>query len=125
MIDPSIRTLTLAAAFAACTLSLAATAQAAPFDGSWSVLVITRRGTCEPSYRFGVMIYNGVVTSGGGASVAGRVLPNGRVSVAVSGGPGTAYGSGRLTRAGGGGGSWRGSGPSGACSGVWSAQRGY
>ena len=121
MIAPSLRTLTLAAAFAACTLS-AATAQAASFDGPWSVVVITRSGSCEPSYRFGLTIYNGVVSGDGSASVAGRVARNGIVNVAVSGGPGTAYGSGRLSRTSGGG-SWRGSGASGVCSGSWRAQR--
>jgi hypothetical protein len=122
MTDP-FRTLTLAAAVVACTVSVAATAQAAPFDGPWSVLVVTRRGACEPSYRFGLTVYNGVVSGDGSAAVSGRVARNGSVSVAVAGGPGTAYGSGRLA-GNRGGGSWRGSGASGACFGSWSAQRG-
>ena len=122
MIAPSIRTLTLAAAFVACSFSVASTAQAAPFDGAWSVVVVTQRGACEPSYRFGLTISNGVVSGDGSASVSGRVARNGSVSVAVSGGPGTAYGSGRLSRTSGAG-SWRGQGPSGLCSGSWSAQR--
>jgi hypothetical protein len=123
MIDSSIRTVTLVAAFAACTLPFASTAHAGPFDGSWSVLVITRSGPCDRSYRYGVTIYNGVVFGGGAASVSGRVSQIGHVSVSVSSGQGNAYGSGRLSRNSGGG-SWRGRGPSGTCSGSWSAQRG-
>jgi hypothetical protein len=119
MIYPSIRTLALMAAFAASTLSLASTAQAAPFDGSWSVSVSTRSGRCG-NHQFGVFISNGVI-SGSGAS--GRVTSSGSVSVSVSGAPGSAHGSGRLSRNSGGG-SWRGSGSQGSCSGSWSARRG-
>jgi hypothetical protein len=119
MIYPSIRTLALMAALAAATLSLASTAQAAPFDGSWSVSVFTRSGRCG-NHQFGVWISNGVI-SGSGAS--GRVTSSGSVSVSVSGAPGSAHGSGRLSRNSGGG-SWRGSGSQGSCSGSWSARRG-
>jgi hypothetical protein len=49
MLHPYIRTLTLAAALGACSaLSFASSAHAAPFDGSWSVLVVTRSGSCGP-----------------------------------------------------------------------------
>jgi hypothetical protein len=123
MISKSIRAVTLATAFAACIVSFAATANAAPFDGSWSVLIVTRSGPCDQSYRFGATIYNGIVSGGGGASVSGRVSNNGSVSVTVSSGSSSAYGSGRLSRNSGGG-SWRGRGPQGTCSGSWSASRG-
>jgi len=116
-----IRVLGFAAAFVG-TLSALSPALAGPFDGSWSVLVITRSGPCE-SYRYGVTISNGVVSGGGLASVSGRVTQNGSVSVSVSGAQGSAHGSGKLSRNSGGG-SWRGRGPSGACSGNWSARRG-
>jgi hypothetical protein len=123
MISKSIRAVTLATAFAACTVSFASTANAGPFDGSWSVLIVTRSGPCDQSYRFGANIYNGIVSGGGGASVSGRVSNNGSVSVSVSSGSSSAYGSGRLSRNSGGG-SWRGRGPQGTCSGSWSASRG-
>ena len=116
-----IRVLGFAAAFVG-TLSALSPALAGPFDGSWSVLVITRSGPCE-SYRYGVTISNGIVSSGGAASVSGRVTPNGSVSVSVSSGAQSGHGSGRLS-GNRGSGSWRGSGPTGACSGSWSAQRG-
>src|SRR5262249_40877967 len=117
------RTLSTVVGFAACTLTFASPARAGPFDGSWSVLVITGNGPCERSYRYGVTISNGVVSGGGAGSVSGRGSPNGSVSVSDSASQGSAYGTGRLSRNRGDG-SWRGRSPSGACSGSWSAQRG-
>ena len=123
MIGFSLRALCLATAAGACMLSIAATAQAAPFDGSWSVLIVTRSGQCDPSFRTAVTISNGIVYAAGAANISGRVSPRGAVSVTVSGPQGTASGSGQLSRSHGGGG-WRGRGPQGACSGSWSASRG-
>jgi hypothetical protein len=123
MLSKSIRAVTLATAFAACTTSFVSTAQAGPFDGSWSVLIVTRSGACDPSFRTSVYISNGIVSGGGGANVSGRVSNSGSVSVCVSGGPGRACGGGRL-RGNSGGGSWSGSGSQGRCSGAWSASRG-
>jgi len=122
MIRPRIRARTVTAAFVL-ALAFLSSAQAAPFDGSWSVLIVTRSGPCGESYRYGVTISNGIVQSAGIATVNGRVSANGSVSVSVSGPQGTAHGSGKLSRNSGSG-SWRGSGPSGTCSGSWSAQRG-
>jgi hypothetical protein len=121
-----IRAATLATAFATTAIFAApAAVRAASFDGSWSVTVVTRSGPCDASYRYGVTIRGGAVYYAGGApvSVSGRVSPSGAVSVSVSGGGQSAYGSGRLS-GNHGGGSWRGQGPSGRCSGVWSASRG-
>jgi hypothetical protein len=121
MINPALRALTLAAAFAAGAVAFApaAQAQAGPFDGQWSVVIITRSGGCDPAYRIGIYISNGVVS---GNSLSGRVSNNGSVSVVASDGRQTARGSGRLSRNSGGG-SWSGRGPTGSCSGSWSAQR--
>ena len=95
-----------------------------PYDGAWSVVVMTRGGACQSAMRYGVQIVNGRVVSGGegGASVQGRVAPGGAVRVAVQAGDQWANGSGRLgmTR---GGGVWRGQGSAGACQGTWAAQR--
>ncbi len=123
MINPALRALTLAAAFAAGTVAFAPAAQAAPFDGQWSVVIITRSGACDQAYRIGVYISNGIISGGGGGSLSGRVSNNGSVSVVASDGRQTARGSGRLSRNSGGG-SWSGRGPTGSCSGSWSAQRG-
>jgi len=98
---------------------------AAPtFDGNWSVLIVTDRGQCDSAYRYGLVIRNGQVIYEGDASVnvAGRVSGNGAVNVRVSAGSQSANGTGRLSSAQGGG-TWRGNGSSGTCSGTWSAER--
>lgn len=126
------RTLHLtASAFAVFTL-LAVTARPAvpapivagkaTFDGSWSVLIVTEKGTCDRAYRYPVKIESGSVGYAGTASfdVNGRVTPNGAISVTVSRGNQSASGSGRLFGADG---SGRWSTPSGECSGTWTAER--
>jgi hypothetical protein len=125
MISHSIRTAALATVFAAVISSAAPSAQAASFDGPWSVVVVTRSGPCDQAYRYGMTIARGVVSYAGGGpvSVSGRVSPSGAVTVRVSSGPQYAIGSGHLSRSSGRG-SWRGQGPNGACAGVWSATRG-
>ena len=93
----------------------------AAFDGSWSVVINTRSGACEPNYRFGVQIINGNVVHEGRA--AGRVLANGSVQVSISSGDQRASGQGRLSRNYGTG-VWRGYGSAGTCAGTWQAGRG-
>jgi hypothetical protein len=117
----------LLVAASAATLAVGTSARAAtPYDGAWSVLIMTDRGSCDPAYRYALRISNGVVTYGGEggapAQVSGRVNSGGRVSVSVAGGQGRAVGSGRLTAAGGSG-SWRGSGSQASCAGRWTAER--
>jgi hypothetical protein len=92
----------------------------AAFDGSWSVAIMTQSGACEPSYRFALEIINGNVVHEG--NPAGRVSPNGGVSVTVSSGGQQAAGQGRLSRNYGTG-VWRGYGSAGACAGTWQAER--
>jgi hypothetical protein len=123
MIRSAFRVLGLATAVAAGTVSLAATSHAGPYDGYWSVLIVTRSGACDPSFRTAVNISNGIVSGGGGANISGRVSNSGAVSVSVSSGDQSASGSGRLSRTSGSG-SWRGRGSRGVCSGSWSASRG-
>lgn len=104
-------------------VSLAPSASAAPYDGYWSVVIVTTRGACERAYRSAVTIRNGVVSGGDGiAQVYGRVNRRGGVSVIVRSGVQSARGSGRLGRTSGGG-SWSGAGNTGRCSGRWSASR--
>ena len=125
MISQSFRAVTLAAAFAVTAVAAAPSAHAATFDGPWSVLVITRSGPCDQSYRYGVMIRGSTISymGGGAVNVSGRVSRSGKVSVSVSTSGQSAIGSGRL-RDGRGGGTWRGQGPSGGCSGTWSETQG-
>ena len=102
----------------------AATAQAKPspaiYDGTWSVLIVTERGTCDRAYRYPVRIRQGEVGYAGQAdfTVSGRVAPNGAVTVRVARGSQSASGTGRLSRTDGGG-TWSG----GECSGTWTAER--
>jgi len=121
------RRIAMAVLFAAVGAMLApgAPAQAATrYDGTWSVLIITQRGTCDAAYRYGLRIANGAVRYDGGApvSVSGRVNANGAVTVSVASSAGRAAGSGRLTSAGGSG-TWRGSGSQASCAGRWTAER--
>lgn len=120
----------LRSALSACALALTFVASVGPalartpYDGSWSVLILTRRGACEPSLRYGVDIIDGKVTNSaaGVATVEGRVTSSGALKVSVQAGGASAHGSGRL-RGNQGGGLWRGEGMSGACQGTWMATR--
>ena len=118
---------TTAAAFAVLA-SAAAPAFAAPmatakgFDGGWSVLIVTEKGTCDRAYRYPVKIENGSVGYAGSASfnVTGKVGANGAVVVTVSRGSQSANGTGRMSGTDGSG-TW--TTASGECSGVWTAER--
>jgi hypothetical protein len=94
------------------------------YDGAWSVLIVTRSGSCDPSYRYGVWISDGMVTYDGigPISMQGRVTPSGAVRVIVASGSQWADGTGKLTRNQGGG-VWKGQGMSSACAGTWQAER--
>ncbi len=112
----------LLAATAAVGLADAASA-ATPFDGRWSVVIQTTRGSCDQAYRYGLNIVNGNVSyaGSGGFDVRGRVAGNGAVHVRVSSGSSYADGSGHLSHSSGSG-VWRGVG-NGVCSGRWLAER--
>ena len=113
--------LALASAFA---FALAPAVARTNYDGNWSVLIVTERGTCDRGYRYGVSIRNGRVSYEGSAAVNvdGRVSPNGAVRVRVWAGSQSASGWGRLSRRYGSG-RWRGAGSSSSCAGSWSAER--
>ncbi len=117
------------AAAAACTLCLAhgsvQDAQAAgAFDGSWTVDIAGRSGTCDGlNTSYSLKIVNGVVRySGGDAQISGSVSQSGDLSVRVSSAGNSAGGSGKLS-ARSGRGRFRGTSGSGTCGGVWSAAR--
>jgi len=103
------------------TIVAPTTGYAAPrYDGVWSVSVITEKGDCAASYRYPMLVANGVVGNAGSADIAvrGSVAPSGAVRVVVSQGNSSASGYGRLFATAGRG-LWRG----GACSGSWTAER--
>jgi len=94
------------------------------FDGSWSVVILTRTGGCNPAYRYGLRISNGTIVNDIGESVSlrGHVWPNGAVRVEVSSGGQHASGTGNLSRTNGSG-TWQGEGGGNSCAGVWQATR--
>jgi hypothetical protein len=94
------------------------------YDGRWSVLIITDKGTCDRAYRYSVRIARGVIIYGGEAGVEfkGRVDGRGRLTATISRGSTGAKGSGRLTRSRGAG-VWSGQSPTMQCSGRWEAER--
>ena len=94
-----------------------------PFDGAWSVLIVTDRGTCDRAYRYALRIADGRVSYDDPSfSVSGHVDARGNVSVGVSAGGQSANGSGRLTGDYGDG-HWSGRSSTSACSGHWEAER--
>jgi len=94
------------------------------FDGDWSVLIMTKSGSCDASYRYGVQIMDGMVIYNGGGPITmqGRVTPKGAVRVILQSGSQWADGSGKLTRNQGGG-VWKGQGMNSTCAGTWVAER--
>ena len=94
------------------------------YDGAWSVLIVTMSGSCDPTYRYGVQISDGMVSYDGIGPITlqGRVTPKGAVRVIVTAGSQWADGTGKLTRSQGGG-VWKGQGMSSACAGTWQAER--
>ena len=114
-------------AAAALTLSVAsglgaimAAASVPSYDGVWSVVIVTEKGTCDRAYRYPIRISKGTVLNAGDSPVVitGNVGSNGAVTVKVSRGKQGAIGSGRLSGSAGAG-SWNG----GECSGTWEAER--
>jgi hypothetical protein len=95
-----------------------------PYDGNWSVLIVTRSGACQPTVRYGVEIVNGRVMGpvGSGAALRGQVSRTGAVSVSLQAQGQWASGYGRLGGSRGSG-RWRGQGTVGSCAGTWVAQR--
>jgi hypothetical protein len=123
----SIRSITPTLAAVAMLAAATVPTQSAPagnpnFDGAWSVLIVTEKGTCDRAYRYPIKINNGTVDYAGNASftVSGKVQPTGAVTVRVARGNQSASGSGRLSSTGGTG-SW--TAASGECSGTWTAER--
>ena len=113
--------LALAAISFAGALCAAAPAAATPnYDGLWSVVIVTEKGSCDRAYRYPVRISNGAVQNDGPSlfNVSGKVGGNGAVTVLVSAGDKSATGTGRLSGKAGGG-KWSG----GECAGHWEAER--
>ena len=125
MIRHRMCTLFLSAASA--IMCFAPPASAANLDGSWSMVAQTTRGHCG-TIEVGLGIARGRIYSTGGffaffpIEVRGRVSASGHARMNAVAGPRVAQGTGRFGQFRGSG-TWSGRGPSGLCSGVWSANR--
>jgi hypothetical protein len=108
-------------------LCSAAAANAARFDGPWNMVVKTTRGHCG-YIAVGLGIKGGRIYSTSGSfafypiKLGGSVSASGRAQINAVAGPRTAKGTGRFGKYQASG-TWAGRGPSGLCSGVWSANR--
>jgi hypothetical protein len=125
MINQSLRSLTFVGTCVAFAICIPQSAHAqGKFDGRWSVVLVTKSGPCDPSYRGAVEVVEGIVQVAGGnqSGLSGRVTARGSVTATGSLGPNYGTASGRLT-GNSGGGTWRAQLQDGLCSGVWTATR--
>jgi hypothetical protein len=103
------------------TMAAALPAGAVPkFDGLWSVVIVTEKGSCDRAYRYPIRISNGTVSNAGGNSftITGKVKGTGDITVKVSHGSKSASGVGRFS-----GNEAFGRWSGGECAGTWSAER--
>src|ERR1700687_3301446 len=112
-----IGTVFVASALSAAALAAAPAMAQTPYDGLWSVTVVTKSGTCEPQTRSTLTITDGKV-SAAGADVTGSIGREGLVRVAIGG----AYANGQLS-GNAGSGKWNGASAGIPCSGRWEASR--
>jgi hypothetical protein len=100
-----------------------AAAARTPYDGLWSVAIITDSGTCDRGYRYALRIADGKVTYDDPSfNVTGQVNARGQVTVMLRFGDEEASGTGRLLRDTGEG-MWSGHSSTSQCSGHWEAER--
>jgi hypothetical protein len=92
------------------------------YDGAWSLVFVTQRGACDPSYNFNVNVLGGIITHPNLVRFRGRVTPSGVVHASVTVQDKYAAGAGKLTRTTGQG-TWSGYSGTARCSGYWTAQR--
>ena len=112
-----------AAALALAAVLVPGKARAAmPFDGSWSVSIVTQSGSCDRTLSLPVSIVDGRLDGANGAML-GTVNAKGGVSVMMGGGDRRGTASGRLV-GNSGSGRWSGSATGASCSGSWTARRG-
>ena len=95
---------------------------AMPFDGNWTVSIITQSGSCDRTLSFPVSIVDGRLDGANGA-LLGSVNTKGGLNATLGGGDRRGSASGRLT-GNAGSGRWSGNATGASCSGRWTAQRG-
>jgi hypothetical protein len=100
----------------------AATART-PFDGNWSVLIVTDSGNCDRAYRYALRIANGRITyPDQSIAISGHLNAHGHVRVSITAGGQYASGTGQISGDSGAG-NWRGYSSTSQCSGHWEAER--
>jgi hypothetical protein len=125
MIGKSMRAVALATALA--SLCFAAPALAAKYDGSWHMVLTTTNGHCGV-INIGVAVNRGHISATSGRFVMHKIALNGLIGgsgqTKINGvaGPRQAIGTGHFSSTKGSG-KWNGTGPSGVCSGIWTAVR--
>jgi hypothetical protein len=87
------------------------------YDGLWTVTIVTKTGSCEPTARSTITIADGKV-SAPGAEITGSVGRQGNVKVSMKG----TYANGQLS-GNAGSGKWNGASGGIPCSGRWEASR--
>jgi hypothetical protein len=108
---------------AACFVAPASVAHArTAYDGSWDLVFVTEKGTCDPSYNFTVNISDGFVTHPNLVKFKGFVAKTGSVHASVTVHDKFASGTGKLFETSGRG-RWSGRAAGTRCSGYWTAQR--
>src|SRR5215467_6582701 len=106
-----------------CFIALTSAAQArSAYDGSWDLVFVTQRGTCDASYNFTVNVSDGIVSHPNLVKFRGHVARSGAVSASVTVHDKYASGSGKLAGTTGRG-RWSGRAGYSLCSGYWTAQR--
>jgi type 1 fimbria pilin len=88
-----------------------------PYDGLWSVTIVTKTGSCEPTASSTLSVTDGKI-SASGANVSGSIGHEGLVRVSING----AYANGQLS-GNSGSGKWNGASGGIPCSGRWEASR--
>ena len=98
MIDISSRKALFALIAAGATLASTTSFAMPRYDGTWSVLVMTQKGDCDPGYRYPIRISNGQLVNAGDSAftITGKVGDTGAITVTVSAGGKSATGIGRL-----------------------------
>jgi hypothetical protein len=121
--EVSMKTPSLWMIAAACFIAPASVAHArSVYDGSWDLVFVTQKGTCDPSYNFTVNVSDGIVTHPNLVKFKGYVAKSGSVRASVTVHDKFASGTGRFFGTSGRG-SWSGHAGSARCSGYWTAQR--
>jgi hypothetical protein len=87
-----------------------------PYDGLWSVTVVTRTGSCQPTTSYPLLVADGKVS--GAADLSGSVGQNGVVRASLRG----AFANGQLS-GNAGSGRWNAASAGMPCSGRWMATR--